>query len=92
MSCLQLLTADGGPYYIRPIKTSPAGRVSGPDLSKHVATGAYLHRCDSTIHDSATLSSNKEQSAPISILPDCLWSLIIVSMDCAAPTWLQVWP
>lgn len=63
-----------------------ADRLSHPDLSKRATTGAYLHLCDSTIHDSPTPSSNKEQSAPISMLPDCLWSLIIVAMDCAAPT------
>lgn len=69
--------------YTGPTKT---GNVSGPDLSKHVTTVDYPQLCDSTIHEGPTPSSNKEQSATISILPDCLWSLIIVSMDCAAPT------
>lgn len=72
--------------YRGPTKTSPVDRVSGPDLSTHVTPADYRQLCDGTIHDGPTPSSNKKQSAHISILPDCLWSLIIVSMDRAAPT------
>lgn len=77
--------------YLRATESGPADRVSGSGLSKHTSPADYHRLCDSPIHEGPAPSSSKEQSARISTLPDCLRRLI-VSMDRAAPTWLQVWP
>lgn len=79
------------------------GTLYAPDLWKQVRlagcqslTGANIQLL---VHNSicqAAASMTAWFNLPISsnqrLSQSCLWSLIIVSMECAAPIWLQVWP